>query len=409
MGARYHNPELTLDAERRALRVRFRLENRSEETWQNADGLCLGWQLFDPETGLFISEGQWSSLGDDMIPGASRNCDLTMELPPERGRYHIYISPRQETPGWFYEAGFPFFLIDVEVASGRARLAGTAVTTTRALRRGRLLQSLGRAFTYPALSVWRNRGLVRSMVRRDITARYRGSFGDVFWTVLNPLLLMLTYFFVFGIVLRARFAGDPSRSGFALYFLAGMLPWLPFSEAVGRSPGVILEHRNFVKKLVFPVEILPVNLVIAGLVTEIFALVVFLFLLLPTHGSVPPSVFWLPLLVAPQLLFTLGTCWFLAALGAYVRDLGQIIGFVMTLWFFITPICYPEESLPAAALPILSKNPIFVLVRGYRNIFLETQPPAFGPLWKLWLLSAGVCVLGYAWFHKLRKNFPDVI
>ena len=125
------------------------------------------------------------------------------------------------------------------------------------------------------------------MARRDILARYRGSFGDVFWTVLNPLLLMATYFFVFGIVLRRP---DQSRSAFALYFLAGMLPWLAFSEPVGRASYVILEYRNFVKKLVFPLETLPVNLVIAGAVTQVFAMAIFLVGLLAARGSIPLTV-----------------------------------------------------------------------------------------------------------------------
>jgi len=246
------------------------------------------------------------------------------------------------------------------------------------------------------------------MVARDILGRYRGSFGGMFWTVLNPLLLMVTYFFVFGIVLRTRFTHDPSRSGFVLYFLAGMLPWLAFSEAAGRAPFVILEHRNFVKKLVFPLETLPVNLVAAGLVTELFALGIFAIGLLLARGAVPLSVLWLPVLVIPQLLFTLGVCWFLAALGVNVRDLGQINGFLLTLWFFLTPICYPIESLPAA-MPVLSKNPLFVLVTAYRAIFLESHPPAFHSMWKLWLASALLCLVGHAWFYKLKKNFADVI
>jgi lipopolysaccharide transport system permease protein len=247
------------------------------------------------------------------------------------------------------------------------------------------------------------------MVRRDVMGRYRGSFGGVFWALLNPLLLMLTYLFVFGVVLQARFAGDPSRAGFVLYFLAGMLPWLPFSEAAGRAPFVMLEHRNFVKKLVFPLETLPVTQVVAGLVTQGFALAIFLVLLAVIRGSLPATVAWLPVLLIPQVLLTLGVCWFLAALGVYVRDLGQVIGFLLTLWFFLTPICYPEASLPQAALGILSKNPLFVLVRGYRAILLEGAAPAFGPLWKLWLVSAAACILGHAWFYKLRKSFADVI
>ncbi|OPZ80160.1 MAG: Teichoic acid translocation permease protein TagG [bacterium ADurb.Bin429] len=259
------------------------------------------------------------------------------------------------------------------------------------------------------LTIWRNRSLIRTMVRRDILGRYRGSFGGIFWTLLNPLLLMLTYFFVFGVVLEARFGPNSSRADFALYFLAGMLPWLAISEAAGRAPAVMLEHRNFVKKLVFPVETLPVNLVAAGLVTEVFGLVMFTAALWAARGTVPASVLWLPLLIVPQVLLTAGLAWFLAALGAFVRDLGQIIGFLLTLWFFLTPICYPEASLPAWAVPVLSKNPLYVLVRGYRDVFLEMQAPAFGALWKLWALSMAVCVAGHAWFYKLRKSFPDVI
>ena len=247
------------------------------------------------------------------------------------------------------------------------------------------------------------------MVRRDILGRYRGSFGGAFWTLINPLLLMLTYFFVFGVVLRSRFGQDQSRSGFALYFLAGMLPWLAFSEAAGRSPGVMLEHRNFVKKLVFAVETLPVNLVAAGLVSELFAVVLFCGFLLAVRGGVPPTVLWLPALLIPQVLFTVGVAWFLAALGVFVRDLGQVMGFVLTIWFFVTPICYPETSLPPTATVLLSKNPIYVLVRGYRAIFLENHAPALGALWKLWLVSIVVFVLGHAWFYKLRKSFADMI
>jgi lipopolysaccharide transport system permease protein len=273
----------------------------------------------------------------------------------------------------------------------------------------KLARAAGRAVRYPLAGIWRNWSLIRSMVGRDIRGRYRGSFGGMFWTVLNPLLLMITYFFVFGIVLRARFGNDPSRAGFVLYFLAGMLPWLAFSEAAGRAPFVMLEHRNFVKKLVFPLEILPVNLVLAGLVTEVIALVIFGAGLLGARGAVPVTVLWLPLLLVPQVLFTAGLSWFLAALGVYVRDLGQVNGFLLTLWFFLTPICYPVEALPREALPALAENPMFILVAGYRAIFLEHQPPAWGPLWKLWLVALAVFFLGHAFFYKLKKSFADVI
>jgi lipopolysaccharide transport system permease protein len=160
---------------------------------------------------------------------------------------------------------------------------------------------------------------------------------------------------------------------------------------------------------VFAVETLPVNLVVSGMVSEFFAVVLFCgFLVVLRHG-VPATVVWLPVLLVPQVLFTAGVSWFLAALGAFVRDLGQFIGFLMTIWFFTTPICYPEDSLPAPVRAILSKNPLYVLVRGYRAIFLEHHPPDFGPLWKLWLLAAVVFVVGHAWFYKLRKSFADML
>ncbi len=208
------------------------------------------------------------------------------------------------------------------------------------------------------MSLWRHRKLSLSMVRRDILARYRGSFGGALWTLLTPLRVMSTYFFVFGVVLNARFAGDSSRSGYVLYFLAGMLPWLAFSEAVGRAPSVILEYRTFVKKVVFPLETLPMNLVLAGLVTEAFGLIIFLCGLWIARGEVPVSVLWLPVLLVPQVLLTAGLSWLLAATGVFVRDLGQAIGFILTLWFFLTPICYEEsKALPEWISHVLSVNP----------------------------------------------------
>jgi len=409
MSVAFHEPSLELDSAARRLTIQVRMQNASASAWSAEQGFALGYQLFDPQTDTLVLDGARCPLEPELKPGEQRCFQIECELPPEPGRYRLFVSLLQEEVCWHYDRGWPFLLVEAEVSGGRARLAGWRLATRGRLRRERWLRALGRAFRYPIAGIWRNRSLIRSMVRRDISGRYRGSFAGLFWTVLNPLLLMLTYFFVFGIVLRARLGNDPSRAGFALYFLAGMLPWLAFSEAAGRSPFVILEHRNFVKKLVFPLETLPVNLVAAGLVTEVFALAVFLLGLLVFRGTIPLTVFWLPVLLIPQVLFTTGICWFLSALGVYLRDLGQVIGFLLTLWFFLTPICYPVESLPAAALPILSKNPLFVLVHAYRGVLLENTAPAAGSFWKLLCLSAIMFFAGHAWFYKLRKNFADVI
>ena len=225
-------------------------------------------------------------------------------------------------------------------ATGRAwRVADRASVARR-----RMARSFRRVFTLPIHAIWRNRNLIRTLVRRDVLGRYSGSFGGAFWAVLNPLMLMFTVLLRFRTGPESRFGNDPSRAGFALYFLAGMLPWLAFSEAVGRAPFIMVEHRNFIKKLVFPVETLPVNLVVSGMVTEFFGILLFALALLIVRGHVPATALYLPAVVIPQMLLTAGICWFLAALGVFVRDLAQINGYLLTIWFFITPICYPKRS-----------------------------------------------------------------
>jgi lipopolysaccharide transport system permease protein len=409
MNAAYLETATALDPGTHLVHADFSLRNDSSETWRPAEGFGVGYHLFDAETGTLIVDGARVHPARDLAPGQTEHVHLDFEFPAEDGRYQVLVSPMRENVCWYYEHGWPFLLLEGTTQDGTSRLDRVRVVTRAVLSRERALRSLARAFVLPVRTIARNRGLIRVMVRRDILGRYRGSFGGAFWTIINPLLLMLTWYFVFGVFLRTRFGADPSSAAFALNFLAGMLPWLAFSEAAGRAPGVMLEHRNFVKKLVFAVETLPVNLVVAGLVTELFAVLLYCGFLLVARGGIPPTVLWLPVLLIPQLLFTAGLAWFLAGLGVFVRDLGQIMGFVLTLWFFTTPICYPESQWPASAAAVLTKNPIYVLVRAYRAIFLESSAPAFGALWKLYLLSAAIFILGHAWFYKLRKSFPDLL
>ncbi len=276
----------------------------------------------------------------------------------------------RENVCWYYEQGWPFLLVETSTENGAARVDRVRVATQATLGRERALRGHRAApSSYPFSTIWRNRGLIRAMVRRDILGRYRGCFGGAFWTIINPLLLMLTYFFVFGVVLRDRYDPNATWWSFALYFLAGMLPWLAFSEAAGRAPGRHAGAPQFRQE--------------AGLrggdaagqsggrgaghgAVRDPAL-----LRVPARDqsrSCRGALIWLPVLLIPQILFTAGVSWFLAALGVFVRDLGQIMGFLLTLWFFLTPICYPENKLPHAAAGVLTKNPIYVLVHGYRSI-----------------------------------------
>jgi lipopolysaccharide transport system permease protein len=393
------------------LKVDCEIVNRSPEAWLPENGWAAGYHLFDEPTGTLVIDGARTPLHLD--PVERRKLPMEIALPPEPGEYNVYISVMQEHVAWFYNEGWPFLLIDILVdENGKPALAGWRIATRSSVARRRMTRSILRAFTLPLQSIWRNRNLIRTLVRRDVLSRYSGSFGGAFWAVLNPLMLMLTYFFVFGLVLQSRFGNDSSRSGFAIYFLAGMLPWLAFSEAVGRSPFIMVEHRGFIKKLVFPVETLPVNLVASGLVTEFFGVILFVLALLLVRGRLPLTVLYLPALVIPQILLTSGICWFLAALGVFVRDLAQINGYLLTVWFFLTPICYAEtnlSTLPPLALRVLTKNPIFVLVRGYRSVLIESKAPDWAALGWLTVASILVFLLGHAWFYKLRKSFADLI
>jgi len=403
--------KIDVQLEGSALRVRFEIVNHSKEAWRPEDGWAASYHLFDEPTGTLVVDGARTPL--ELAPERSRELNLKIAVPPEPGEYSVYVSPMRENVVWFYARGWPFLLIDVSVdADGAPRLRTWRIADKRSVARKRLVRSVIRAFSLPLQSLWRNRTLIRTLVRRDVLSRYSGSFGGALWAVLNPLLLMLTYFFVFGLVMQSRVGNNPSRAEFALYFLGGMLPWLALSEAVGRAPFVMVEHRNFIKKLVFPVETLPVNLVVSGLVTEFFGVMLFVLALLIVRGRVPQTALYLPALLIPQMLLTAGICWFLSALGVFVRDLAQINGYLVTIWFFITPICYPEaqlNSLPSAAVAILTKNPAYVLVRGYRAILLEAKPPDWSALAWLTAFSIAVFLFGHAWFYKLRKSIADLI
>ncbi|HUG81586.1 MAG TPA: ABC transporter permease [Bryobacterales bacterium] len=395
------------DGSRLALSLEFRNEGR--DSWSSADGYDFAYQVFDAATDNLIEEGPRAGCPADIAPSQTVRLDLHVDLPNETGRYRVFVSPLKENVAWFYERGSQFLLIEAAVDKGTVESSSGAVSTIARQRLKRFGRTIGRGFTYPFRTMWRHRSLIRSMVRRDIMGRYRGSYGGLFWTVIHPLLMMLTYAFVFGVVLQTRFGPDDRPGNFVLYFMAGMLPWLALSEAVGRAPTVVYEHSNFVKKLLFPVEILPVNLVFAGLFSEVFGVLIFVGGLVYFGRDVTSMALYLPLILIPQFLLTLGLSWFLAALGVFFRDMGQLIGFMLTVWFFTTPICYPENQLPGNYAWLFEKNPLFVLVDSYRSVLLDGVAPAWPPLMALSGVSIVLFLAGHAWFYKWKKSFADLL
>lgn len=415
--ARFHQVQVRKDGPGKLL-LECVIENRSGTSWsehaavpaQGASGavgpVTVGYQVFDAQAGSLVLDGEHFSFAD-CRPGAKNPLRTELTLPEEPGRYRIVLAPVHEQVAWFHDRGSEFVEVKLETSGGDVAIQSVRCMTGFRRRAARLWQMLLRSFYYPLRTFARHRVLIVSMVRREMQGRYRGSMAGAWWTLFQPLLLMLTYYFVFGIILKA--GGERGAGAFIFYFLCGTVPWLGFSEAVARAPNIVVDNSNFVKRVIFPLEILPVNLTLMGLVTEGFALLIFLAALLTFGPGIGWSALYFPAVLVPQLLFTAGMCWFLAALGVFLRDTGQIMTFVLTIWFFATPIVYYADALPQQFLWLFQLNPMYTIVGAYRNIFLEHAAPQLVPLALLWLLSFGVFWFGHSWFYKMKKSFADLI
>jgi homopolymeric O-antigen transport system permease protein len=261
----------------------------------------------------------------------------------------------------------------------------------------------------PWQGLYSRRKLIRLMVKRDLLGRYKGSFAGALWTVVNPLALLFIYWFVFSVVLRVRIGPEGKPIDFVFYILAGLLPWMAFSEALIRSNTCILENPNLVKKVVFPLEILPVNTTLSSAVNSMVGILLLILLVLGSRGRLPWTVVLLPVVLLPQLLMTVGLGWFLAGLGVFVRDTNHSIGLVLTVWMFLCPIVYPASMVPKGLLPWFRINPFLPVVDGYRSVLLNgTLPDGFLYLYLVGM-SLLIFFLGYYWFSRTKKAFADVV
>ena len=259
-------------------------------------------------------------------------------------------------------------------------------------------------------SPWRHKELLVSMIQREVVGRYRGSVMGLLWSLLNPLLMLLVYTFVFSTMLKLRWPqGSGSKSEFALLVFAGLLTFNVFAECVARAPGLILANTNYVKKVMFPLEILPWVVLGAVLFHTLASLAIWLVFHLVFFGLPPLTGLLLPLVLLPLVLFTLGICWVLASLGVYLRDVGQIVGVLTTALMFVSAIFYPTSAFPAAYQGLLRLNPLTLVVEQTRDVlFWGVIPDPF--TWACGLLVAsGVAWLGFTWFQRTRRGFADVL
>lgn len=254
-----------------------------------------------------------------------------------------------------------------------------------------------------------HRGTIEAFVRRDIRGRYAASVMGLSWAIIQPLALLALYTFVFAYVLRIRLGGSGSTAGFAVYLICGMLPWLAFAEGLGRSATVILEHTHLIKKVVFPAEILPAYVVVSALVMQLVGLV----LLLAGVGLFYRGPRWplilLPVIIVLQFLLTMGLGWFLASVNVFLRDVGQALGLILTIWMFLTPIFYPTELVPDRVRWLFPLNPMFHAVQAYRRIVLDQQPPDANHLAVLAAMALTAFLAGHWFFHRSKHAFVDVL
>ncbi|WP_025915744.1 ABC transporter permease [Herminiimonas sp. CN] len=255
-----------------------------------------------------------------------------------------------------------------------------------------------------------HRRLILALTRREVVGRYRGSMLGILWSFFNPIVMLSIYTFVFSVVFKARWSGgSESRTEFAVVLFAGMIVFNLFAECINRAPSLIVGNVNYVKKVVFPLEILPWVALGSTLFHGAVSLLVWLAFYVATHGFLQWTIVWLPLMLLPLVLLTMGLSWFLAAFGVYVRDVAQTVGMLTTILMFLSPVFFPVSALPLAYRPLIYANPLTFIIEQVRNVLIWGKAPDW-PLFGLFMLLSGlVCWAGFAWFQKTRKGFSDVL
>lgn len=259
-------------------------------------------------------------------------------------------------------------------------------------------------------SLQHNFRLILRMVKREVIGRYRGSFLGLLWSFITPVLMLAIYTFVFSFVFKARWGQEHSdQYEFALILFAGLIVYNLFSECISRAPSLILSNVNYVKKVVFPLEILPWISLGSALFHAMTSLCVLLVFLVINGHHFSFTVLWLPVIMLPFLFLIMGLSWFLASIGVFVRDIGQVITMILTVLMFMSPIFYPLSALPEPIRPYLLLNPITLIVEQVRAVLIWGVQPNWIHIGYYSLVSVFITLTGWIWFNKTRKGFADVL
>ena len=263
--------------------------------------------------------------------------------------------------------------------------------------------------THFARNLVERRSLLLQLVRRDFEQRFVGSVMGWVWGLIHPLVLLLSWTFVFSYCLKVKLPPSELTRNYTLYLFAGMLPWLLFSETVQRSSMSLIEQSNLITKTVFPAEIVPVSVFLSAVINHAMALGLMIAVVAVILNQFSAALVLLPLYIALTGLFAIGLGWIVASLQVYLRDTAQLLTVVLTFWFWLTPIFIIEDQFPAKLRFLIAGNPVAYIVRAYREILLTRHFPAFEDLGVIAGAAVGMFCLGGLFFRHMKRGFADVL
>lgn len=260
-------------------------------------------------------------------------------------------------------------------------------------------------------SPWRHRELLGAMVKRDVVGRYRGSIMGIAWSFFNPLIMLVIYTFVFSVIFKSRWSGmqEGNHTDFAIVLFVGLIVHGLFAECANRAPGLVLANVNFVKKVVFPLDILPWVAFGSALFHTAISLVVLLIAQLIAGQQIPWTAILFPFVLLPLVFATMGFAWLLASLGVFVRDIGQVTSMFTLILMFVSPVFYPLTSLPPRYQALLQVNPLTFIIEESRNTLIFGIVPNLLQWAAVLAGSLMIAWAGFAWFQKTRRGFADVV
>ncbi len=262
-------------------------------------------------------------------------------------------------------------------------------------------------------SLLHNRQLIIQMTKREVIGRYKGSVMGLLWSFLNPIFMLAVYTFFFSVVFKARWVGAEgvieSKTQFAVVLFVGMIVHGLFAEVLNRAPTLIISNINYVKKVVFPLEILPVVSLCAALFHSLVSLMVLLIAFAIFNHYLPWTVLFAPLVLLPLIIISLGFAWMLASFGVFVRDIGQTIGIFTMVLMYISPVFFPITAMPEKYRPIMMANPLTFIIEQAREVLIWGHLPDWLGIGIYTLIACAIAWLGFIWFQKTRKGFADVL